>query len=418
MHHLNMSRRAALAGGLASWLATSASTAAAVRRGWLTAWASAQQVPEAHNAMPAGEFADATLRQIVRLAAGGAQLRVRISNLWGTEPLRIGAAAVAAAVSPGSSAVRAGSHRALAFRGQSSVTIPAGAEYLSDAVAMPTRAFEDLAISLHIAAEPARQTSHPGSRATSYLVKGQRVAADELAGAKTANHWWFLSGVETLGSPQAQALAVIGDSITDGYGVQPNTNSRWTDFLARRLQGNPATRHISVLNLGLGGNRLLTDGLGPNAAARFERDVLGQAGVRQAIVLEGVNDLGGGLTHHGVAGSPAGEALVEGMLGAYSQMVAKARARGVRIIGGTILPFGASKTYKPDAATEAARQRVNAWIRTPGRFDAVIDFDAMLRDPADPRLLAARWDNDGLHPSIAGYQAMAEGVPLEVLTAR
>ena len=216
----------------------------------------------------------------------------------------------------------------------------------------------------------------------------------------------------------AAAIVVLGDSITDGYGVQPNTDTRWPDFLARRLQADPRTRHLAVLNHGIGGNRMLLDGLGPNALARFERDVLAQPGVRYLILLEGVNDLGT-LTRDAPATPEAHRALVEGIIGAYRQMVERARARGIRAIGATILPYGASEYYHPNALNEADRQAINAWIRAPGHFDALIDFDAMIRDPAAPTRMRADLDSgDGLHPSIAGYEAMAEAVPLSTVRGR
>ncbi|MET0336215.1 MAG: SGNH/GDSL hydrolase family protein, partial [Caulobacter sp.] len=216
---------------------------------------------------------------------------------------------------------------------------------------------------------------------------------------------------DVLAGPKAAAIAIIGDSITDGFGVTPDTHGRWPDRLAERLQGTAATRHLSVLNHGIGGNRILNDGLGPNALARFDRDVLNQTGVKYVIVLEGVNDLGT-LTRDAPATPAQHDALVGRMIGAYRQMVERGRARGLKMIGATILPYGASPYYHPDARNEADRQAVNRWICTPGNFDAVIDFDAALRDPARPERLRADLDNDGLHPSLAGYVFMGDAVPL------
>jgi lysophospholipase L1-like esterase len=208
----------------------------------------------------------------------------------------------------------------------------------------------------------------------------------------------------------------FGDSITDGYGVTTNGNNRWPDILATRLQADPRTRGMGVLNAGIGGNRLLLDGLGPNAMARFDRDVLNQASVRYVILLEGVNDLGT-LTRDQPASPEAHAALVAGMIASYDQMIRRARERGIKVYGATVMPFGGSGYYHPDASNEQDRQAVNAWIRTPGRFDAVIDFDRLMRDPANPGKLAPAYDSgDGLHPSLAGYKAMADAVPLDLFT--
>jgi lysophospholipase L1-like esterase len=233
-------------------------------------------------------------------------------------------------------------------------------------------------------------------------------------GALTVDHWFQLSGVEVEAAKTGGAIAILGDSITDGYGVKPNTNLRWPDALMARLQAHPKTRGVAVLNLGVGGGRVLLNGLGPNAAARFDRDVLMQAGVRWAIILEGVNDLGG-LTRDAPVSDQEHAALVDRITTAYAQMAQKARARGVKVIGATIMPYGGSDYYHPDAANERDRQAINAWIRTPGNFDAVIDMDKTMRDPAKPdRLLPAYDSGDHLHPSMEGYRVMAKSVPLEL----
>ncbi|MEO8113370.1 MAG: GDSL-type esterase/lipase family protein, partial [Phenylobacterium sp.] len=307
-------------------------------------------------------------------------------------------------------AIAPSSDRALSFAGQPGVTIPAGAEYLSDPLAFAAAPLSSLTISLHLAAAPAQQTSHPGSRATSYLARGDRVSAPDLPGAKTFEHWFQIAGVEVTAPKGTAAVVALGDSITDGHGATTNGDDRWPDVLARRLR----PLGLSVLNHGIGGNRLLLDGAGPNALARFDRDVLGQAGVRYLIVLEGVNDLGT-LTRDAPASPETHADLVRRMIGAYQQIVTRARAHGIRVIGATILPDGGSSYYHPDAANEADRQAVNRWIRVPGDFDAVIDFDRLTRDPARPDRMAAAFDSgDGLHPGPAGYRAMGEAIPLSL----
>ncbi len=389
---------------------------------WVAAWVSAQQVPEERNALPEDDLRNATLRQTVRLSHGGERFRLRLSNLYGTQPLKISETRVARSSDPRTPRVDPLSVRSVTFNGRNTITIPAGAEYVSDPFALSAPAMSHLSVSIYLPSPPSQQTSHPGSRATSYIVSGNQTGATDLPGAKTVAHWYQISALETLSTPRSAALVTFGDSITDGFGVQPDTDQRWPDFLARRLSAEPRTRHVSVINQGIGGNRLLLDGLGPNGLARFDRDVLAPAGVRYVLVLEGVNDLGN-LTREGPVGKDAHAALVEEMIGALSQMVERARSRGIKIIGATILPFGASGYYKFDPLTEADRQAVNAWIRAPGNFDAVVDFDAVMRDPADPTKLASHLDSgDGLHPSIEGYRVMAEAVPeglfLDAVVAR
>jgi lysophospholipase L1-like esterase len=410
-----MTRRAlGLAAALALTLSLNGAAGAEDRGRWVGAWASAQQIPEERNALPADALNDATLRQIVRLTLGGERLRVRISNAFGTTPLRVTATRVARPLSPGGASIDAATDRAVTFAGKAEVTVPAGAEYLSDPIAWPAAALSDLAVTIHVDKAPAVQTSHPGSRATSYVARGDKVSAADLPGALTVDHWFQLSGVEVEAGKAAGAIAILGDSITDGYGVKPNTNLRWPDALAARLQANPKTRGTAILNLGVGGGRVLLDGLGPNAAARFDRDVLMQSGVRWAIILEGVNDLGT-LTRDAPVSDQEHAALVDRITTAYAQMVQKARARGVKMIGATIMPYGGSDYYHPDAANERDRQAINAWIRTPGNFDAVIDMDKIMRDPAQPnRLLPAYDSGDHLHPSMDGYRVMAKAVPLEL----
>ncbi|SFJ23410.1 SGNH/GDSL hydrolase family protein [Caulobacter sp. UNC279MFTsu5.1] len=397
-------------------MASAAPTRAAKTERWVASWASAQMIPAAKDALPAAEVVDGALRQTLRLSTGGGKIRVRLSNAFGTEPLKLSGVHVALAAAPGSARIDLASDRALAFSGRPEVTIPAGAEYLSDPIDFPAAPLANLAVTIRFdGPPPAQQTSHPGSRTTSWFGAGDQLAAAELTGGKSLDHWFVIAGVDVL-RPAGASLVTFGDSITDGYGVTTNGNNRWPDILAARLQADPRTRGVGVLNAGIGGNRLVLDGLGPNAMARFDRDVLNQAGVRYVILLEGVNDLGT-LTREQPASPEAHAALVNRMTASYDQMIRRARERGIKVYGATIMPFGGSGYYHPDAANEQDRQAVNAWIRTPGRFDAVIDFDRLMRDPANPGKLAPAYDSgDGLHPSLAGYKAMADAVPLELFT--
>jgi lysophospholipase L1-like esterase len=381
---------------------------------WTGAWASSQQVPEVQNALPPDALNDATLRQIVRLSVGGERLRVRISNVFGTAPLHLTGVHVARSRSAARAAIDASTDRALTFGGREDVTVPAGADYWSDPIAFKAPALSSLAVTFHIDRAPAQQTSHPGSHATSYLVHGDHVSAADLPDAMKVAHWFELSGVDVAATPNAAAIVALGDSITDGHGVVTDGDNRWPDDLAGRLQGQAATRGLGVLNEGIGGNRLLLDGLGPNALARFDRDVRGQTGVRYLIVLEGVNDLAV-LTRDGPASPAEHAALVRHIIGAYGQMVEQARAFGIKAIGATILPYGGSPYYHPTEPNEADRQAVNRWIRTRGHFDAVIDFDRVMRDPQHPDRLRSAYDcGDHLHPSPQGYGAMADAIPLKL----
>lgn len=377
---------------------------------WSASWASAQMLSEGEDVL-AGPTDDVTLRQIVRLSAGGEQLRIRVSNRFGREPLRIAGARAALAAAPGQSMIEPGSDRPATFAGEVAVSVPPGAEYVSDPIDLAVTAGDDLAISLHVADMPDAQTGHPGARATAFVVPGDRLSAMALDDARTITRWYMIAAVDVRTEAPA-VVALLGDSITDGYGVPPDTNQRWSDRLAERLRSTPGLENAAVLNLGIGGNRMLLDGLGPNAAARFDRDVLAQTGVTHVVVLEGVNDLGH-LTRNAPASAEAHAAMVRDLTQSYAQIVARARDRGVVAIGATIMPFVSSGYYHPGPETEADRQAVNAWIRTPGNFDAVIDFDAATRDPDHPDRLRSDVDNgDGLHPSMAGYRAMADAVPL------
>ena len=379
---------------------------------WVGSWATSQQRVEPNNALNPEDLRDATLRQIVHLSIGGGEVRIHLSNRFGSTPLTVTAIHIARAVAPDSSKIAPASDKALTFSGSSDVTIPPHADYVSDPVSFPADALSDVAITLHLDAAPEEQTGHPGSRATSYVSHGNQVSVPELQGAKTVDHWYFVAGIDVAASPETRALVALGDSITDGHGATTNGNDRWTDVLARRLQGQADTRDIAVLNQGIGGNHLLTDGLGPNALSRVDHDVIAQAGVRYVIVFEGINDVGM-LARGANATEKEHETYVHRMTAAYEQIVVRAHTSGLKVIGATMTPFVGSDYYHPTPANDADREAVNEWIRTPGHFDAVIDFDKMVRDPQHPERLLPAFDcGDHLHPSPAGYAAMAQGIPL------
>jgi lysophospholipase L1-like esterase len=327
-------------------------------------------------------------------------------------PLRIGEVHVARAVAADGSAIAAGSDATFLFFGCPAVVVPPGADYVSDPLRYPSATFADLAITIHMDSVPIDQTGHPGSRATSYLAHGDEVTAAEIAYAKKIEHWYFISGIDVDAPEGATAMITLGDSITDGHGATTNGNDRWPDVLARRLHAEAGTQLVAVLNHGIGGNRILTDGIGPNAMARFDHDVLAQRGARYLLVLEGINDLGM-FRRAGDHTEAEHRELVAEIEGAYHQMIVRAHTHGIKVAGCTILPFGGNAFYHPGPADEADREAINQWIRTSGEFDEVVDFDKATRDPANPDQMLVKLDSgDHLHPSPAGYEAMANAVPL------
>ncbi len=301
---------------------------------WVGTWAASPQRTEPVNMPPAPGLADATLRQVVRVSLGGRRLRVRFSNAFGAKPLTILSAHVATPA--GRAAIRPESRKPLAFSGRSSVTIPRGAPVVSDPVDFDLAPLSDLAVTVRVKDPTDAVTGHPGARCTSYLQAGDAVAEPDLPRAARTLHWYYLCEVD-VDAPDAKAaaVAVLGDSITDGRGSPTDGNGRWTDHLARRLHEGEGTARVGILNQGLGGNRLLNDGVGPNALARLDRDVLAQPGVRWLIVLEGINDLG------------TRSATARDLIGAYEPIIRRAHARGIKAYGATILPCEGSFYFNP-----------------------------------------------------------------------
>ncbi|HYC71436.1 MAG TPA: SGNH/GDSL hydrolase family protein [Opitutaceae bacterium] len=397
---------------LAGWVAAllrPGSLPAAEAPCWIPTWATAVQLVEPNNLPPAPGFAGVTLRQRFRISIGGRAVRVRFSNQYGRTPLTIDGAEIARAAT--ADGIEPGSSRPVLFLGRRQVMIEPGAFVVSDPVDFPVDEMADLAVTLGLREAPGEVTGHPGSRTTSYFAYGATVDAPALPEAKKVDRWYFLSGVDVAALPGAAAVAVLGDSITDGRGSTTNGNDRWPDILSRRLRANPATAQVAVLNQGIGGGRVLRDGLGPSALSRLDRDVIAQPGVRWLIILEGVNDLGGA-----VGARQRGEphATADDLIAAYEQIIRRAHDHGIKVYGATIMPFeGFSAYHTPES--EAERRKVNDWIRTSGRFDAVIDFDAVARDPANPgRLSAATDGGDHLHLSAAGYRIIGESIDLKL----
>ena len=370
---------------------------------WVAAWEGPPQLTEQRNLPPAPGLTGSTLRQTVRASIAGAGWRFRISNEFGDGPLTFSSVHVARGIA-GRDTVDVATDAHVTFDGRDTVTIPAGDAAASDAVTFAAPPLTDLAVSMYVIAAPAGVTGHPGSRTTSYLLQGDHAAARTLPGATKTEHWYLLNRIDVLAPRSAAAVVVLGNSIADGRGSGTDKNNRWPDNLARRLRAGATTKDVSVLNAGIGGNAVLTGGLGPPALRRLDRDVLDQPGVRWVILSEGVNDLG--TARPGLADSVAAK-----LIGAYQKIVARAHARGMRVYGATILPFGGSFYSTPER--EAARQRVNAWIRAKGNFDELIDFDSAMRDPLEPTRLRPQVDSgDHLHPNEQGYRVMADAIDL------
>ena len=379
---------------------------------WVATWAMAQQLTEPRNMPPAPGLSGNTFREALRVSIGGSRLRVHFSNQYGNAPMVI--RAVHLARYTGAGAIDPTTDRALSFGGQPGVTIAAGEEAVSDALDFPLAPMEDLALSLAFGDVPTELTGHPSSRMTSYIQPGDganAVSAPSLAGGVPTEHWYAMTSIDVEAPAAAAAVGILGNSITDGRGSTTNGNDRWPDMLSRRLRADPATREVAVLNLGTGGNCVLKPCLGPAGLARFQHQVLEQPGVRWVIVFEGVNDIGG------ARGAEVSDSVAHALIAGYQQMIEQAHARGLRIYGATITPFGTSFYDRPGHL--AARDTVNAWIRSSHAFDAVIDFDAAVRDPANPQRLRPDLDSgDHLHLNAAGYGVMGGAVDLALFGGR
>jgi lysophospholipase L1-like esterase len=386
-----------------------ASALPAQQRGtrWIGTWAASPMGAPVNPGQPSP--ANTTYRNVVHVSASGSSLRVELSNEFGTGPLTVGGAHVA--LSAGLGVIQPGSDHALTFNGQPSVTLSPGAPAFSDPVPLQVAPLATLAISIYLPDQPISDTTcHTAAHATTFITEGNNTAAETLTNARTITAWCFVKAVDvSTNDDGAAAIVCLGDSITDGTHSTDNENRRWPDVLARRLQADPQLAHLSVLNEGIGGNRLLNDVAGPNALARFDRDVLAQSGAKYLILLEGINDIG----HTAQPTKPADKITVADLIFAYTQLVTRAHADGIKVFGATLTPYVGAHYYSP--AGEQMREAVNQWIRSSGVFDGVIDFDKVTQDPTNPPVFAPAYDSgDHLHPNDAGYEKMGDSIDLSL----
>jgi len=371
---------------------------------WAGTWATAPMVADGgFNVRP---FSGTTLREIVHVSAGGAEIRVRFTNAYGLDPLAISDAHVA--LSAGSGAIQPGADHAITFGGATSVNIPPGAEFFSDPIALAVQPLSDLAISFYLPSQVMRaETYHSFADQDNFIANGDVSTAPELPDATKIFSWYFLDGVDAQAVEGSRAIVTLGDSITDGAHSTHNANLRWPDILAARLNGDPNLKNVSVLNEGIGGNRVLNEGAGPSAISRIDRDVLSQSGVRYVIVLESINDIGR-LSH---AVNPYDDITAQQLELGLKQIADAAHEHGIKAIGATLTPYGGAG-YSSDKG-EQVREAVNDWIRSSGTFDGVVDFDKATQDPANQTHFNADYDSgDHLHPKDAGYKAMAGSIDL------
>ncbi len=379
---------------------------------WVGAWAASPMLAE--GGFHVRPFCGTTLREIVHLSAGGPRIRVRFTNEFGADPLTIADAHVA--LSAGGAKIQPGSDRPITFAGSSTVRIPPGAVMYSDPVDIAVAPLSDVAVSFYIPSQIMRsETYHDFADQDNFFVTGdvaqaadlEQGAGQEVGQATVLGSWYFFDGIDVPSTEGSRAIVALGDSITDGAHSTRNANRRWPDFLAERLQQDPQLKAVSVLDEGIGGNRVLNDQTGPNALARLDRDVLAQNGVRYVVVLESINDIGR-LAH---LSAPEDDVTAEQLEAGLRQIVDAAHEHGIKAIGATLTPYGGANYYSEKG--EQIREQVNEWIRTSGVFDGVADFDKATRDPQNPNAFAAADDSgDHLHPSDEGYRAMAASIDL------
>jgi len=404
--------------GQERWVATWATAQALVRQAPARQVTAAAPAPAPAPAGPATMpqaigargFNNQTVRMIVRTSIAGKRLRVRLSNAFGGTPVAVGTAHIA--IRGKESAIVPDSDRSLSFNGKPGCTLAPGVVLFSDPVDLNVPAVTDLAVSLYFPGETGPPTTHATALHNTYISKeGDTTAKAEMAEPTITQSYYWLAGVDVAAAADAAVLVTFGDSITDGARSTSETNHSWPALLAARLAAGKETAKIGVANMGIGGNRVLRDGSGASALARWDRDVLSQPGVKWVTVMEGINDIGREAT------IPAEAVTADELIGAYKQLIEQAHAHGVQVIGCTLTPYEGAGYYRENG--EAVRSAVNTWIRTSGAFDAVVDFEAATRDAANPKRLRAEFDpGDHLHPNDAGYQAMADAFDLGIFTGK
>jgi len=395
--------------------------AAAQANAWIATWAASPQPVSADPEEPLLKIEDQTVRERVRVSIGGAQIRIRLSNEYGSTPLLIGSVMVATPSDPAS--IRPGSIHTVTFEGRQSVTIAAGAPVLSDPVAFPVASGAELSISVYFPKRVATPTLHALALKRAVVSQhGDHTRAEKIEGGVESRSSISVTAVLVPALPSQRLVVAFGDSVTDGDGSTVDADDNWPGDLNRRLAKTPEGSKLAVVNAGIAGNRLLSDGsgisvgFGVSGLARFDRDALALPGVTHIVLLEGVNDIGfpGAKLGGEYLADPTDVRAANELIDAYRQLISRAHAHGVKLIGATISPFeGVDLPGYYSDTKEAIRQALNKWIRTSGSFDGVIDFDAILRDPDHPSRLLPRFGfKDHLHPNHEGYRAMADATDL------
>ncbi|MCQ2973394.1 MAG: SGNH/GDSL hydrolase family protein, partial [Bacteroidales bacterium] len=373
-----------------------------IKTHWVGTWGTAVQLTEPHNCPPEPGLTGNSIRQRVRVSIGGDTIRLKITNEFGNDTLKISAINIAPALD--SSVIDTTKIQNVYFNGKSDVNLEVGQSIISDKIPFKITNRMDVAITIFYNQMPSNITGHPGSRTTSYILTGNELTNPNFANSVKTDHWYTIERIDVLAPETSSAIAIIGNSITDGRGSTTNKQNRWPDVFSERLLADSATSNLAVLNMGIGGNCVVRGGLGPTASTRFGRDVLNQPGVKYVIIFEGVNDIGGAFNT---------ELTEKSLIEAYSNMIDTAHAQGLIVYGATVTPFKESFYFTPEK--EQLRQNVNNWIRTCGKFDAVIDLETAICSKDDQFIMDENLhDNDHLHPNAEGHKTLGAFIDLNL----